>query len=692
MKTYLTNWSSVHDMKPDWYDKYKYYTMGRKKKRTYLDIPFAIDIETTSTVLKDVCGNDVEIAFPYVGMIGIDSKVYYFRYLDELKRTLDRINDYLEQRDTYLICLIHFFSYEFSFFSNVLDFTNVFAIEKNKPIKADYGRIEFRDSYILSGFALGKLAENFTKTQKLKGDLDYSKLRYPETPLTQKEIGYCINDVVILNEYWDYIRKEYLSKSNKKIPLTKTGIVRDDVRLNVPNNKKRQYFNYIKQNNPSYDVYKILEKTFQGGYVHANHMHVGYEINDVDSWDYTSSYPAVMFEYKYPVTKFTKIVFDKKKFDPDNNAYLMLVDLVNLQSKSSTHTISFSKLINKPKEYRCDNGRLIHADHAIMWVTEMDLRVIDMFYNYSCIGVSDCYVSKKAYLPRFILEKIVYYYNEKNKLKGVKGKEVEYLVLKGMLNSIYGMMVTKQDYTRVKWDSGEWVEEPGKYGDDKNQFLLYQWGVWVTSYARYNLLCMTKKIGDDIVYCDTDSIKLKRGYKYVYLFKKDNKRLRALIKKCCEFRDIDYKKLKGLGEWDHENNGKPYESFITWGAKRYMSDGKVTLSGFPKTIMHNGEIIDHMDYLSDKYGKTKKELFKPPFKLNTEDSGKTVLKYHYDKNPTAVYYNINGEEHPLEMYNWIYSTPTTFKMELGVDFEQLLGYSRYQVNIGGYDYELCKGF
>lgn len=36
MKTYLTNWSSVHDMKPDWYDKYKYYTMGRKKKNGHI--------------------------------------------------------------------------------------------------------------------------------------------------------------------------------------------------------------------------------------------------------------------------------------------------------------------------------------------------------------------------------------------------------------------------------------------------------------------------------------------------------------------------------------------------------------------------------------------------------------------------------------------------------------------------------
>lgn len=662
-----------------------------KKKRTYLDIPFALDIETTSTVLDTEYGR-AEIAFPYVGMFGIDSKVYYFRYLHELKNTLDRINDYLEQKDTYLICLVHFLSYEFAFLSNILDFENVFAVEKNKPIKADYGRIEFRDSYILSGYGLGKLAENFTTTQKLKGDLDYKKIRYPETPITLAEIGYCINDVVILNEYWDYIRCEYLSKSNKKIPLTKTGIVRDDVRLNIPNNKKRAYFAYIKANNPSYDVYKILEKTFQGGYVHANHKHVGYEIKDIDSFDYTSSYPGVMFEYKYPVTKFKKIKFDKTKFDPENNAYLMLVDFVNIRSKSDTRTISFSKILNKPKDYRCDNGRIIHADHAIMWVTETDLRTIDLFYNYTMVGISDCYVSKKGYLPRFILDKVVYYYNQKNKLKGVKGKEIEYLVLKGMLNSIYGMMVTKQDYTNIKWTGAEWLEEPGNYGDDKNQFLLYQWGVWVTSYARYNLLSMVKKIGEDVVYCDTDSIKVKNAWRYLSFFEKDNTRINRLIVDCCKSRNINTNKLKGLGEWEHEHGGKPYSSFITWGAKRYMADGDVTLSGFPKKIMYKGDMVDHMDYLAEKYNKSKLDLFKPPFKLNQEDSGKTVMKYHYSGKATTVYYQYMGKNKSMTLNNWIYSAPTTFKMELGQDFEQLLGYSRYQINIGGYDYDICKGF
>ncbi|MGC7960564.1 hypothetical protein, partial [Salmonella enterica] len=79
--------------------------------------------------------------------------------------------------------------YEFQFMRKYFDWLEdgLFAVDERKPIKAlcTYG-IEFRDSYILSGFSLENTAKNLTthKVKKMVGDLDYSLIRTHLTPLT----------------------------------------------------------------------------------------------------------------------------------------------------------------------------------------------------------------------------------------------------------------------------------------------------------------------------------------------------------------------------------------------------------------------------------------------------------------------------------------------------------------------------
>ena len=45
--------------------------------------------------------------------------------------------------------------------------------------------------------------------------------------------------------------------------------------------------------------------------------------------------------------------------------------------------------------------------------------------------------------------------------------------------------------------------------EKKQGFLSFSWGVWVTAHARNNLLENVIKLDKDVIYCDTDSIKLK---------------------------------------------------------------------------------------------------------------------------------------------------------------------------------------
>src|SRR5678809_1454730 len=83
---------------------------------------------------------------------------------------------------------------------------------------------------MLSGFSLENTARNLVKNKvkKMVGDLDYSLIRTHETELSELELGYVKNDIVIITAYIDEQLDIYDDVS--KIPMTNTGRVRTLVR------------------------------------------------------------------------------------------------------------------------------------------------------------------------------------------------------------------------------------------------------------------------------------------------------------------------------------------------------------------------------------------------------------------------------------------------------------------------------
>ena len=270
-------------------------------------------------------------------------------------------------------------------------------------------------------------------------------------------------------------------------------------------------------------------------------------------------------------------------------------------------------------------------------ITEVDLWIMKKVYSYDSIHIKDLTVYPKAYLPKPIIESVLDLYQDKTTLKGVAGSEVEYMLSKGMLNSVYGMMVTDIVKDDVTYDE-DWgieavdpVEEIKNYNEKVSRFLYYPWGVWITAYARRNLWLGILSLKDDYIYSDTDSIKFFDYEKHDPFFREYNEWVEQKQLATLNHYNIDTsllypKTIKGdvkvAGLWDYEGN---YTRFKTLGAKRYLveEDGELylTVAGLSK---RNG-----IEYMKEVAGDNSKvfDMFTDELVIPADRTGKSTHTY-----------------------------------------------------------------
>nr|DAW22706.1 MAG TPA: DNA polymerase B [Caudoviricetes sp.] len=614
----------------------------------YYNAPFAFDIETSSFY-----DGENKRACMYIFMFALNGNYVYGRTWEDFDFTLNKLREVLQLNEyRRIIIYIHNLGYEFQFLIGHERFKDVFARNARHPIKCTMNDcFDLKCSLMLSGMSLAKTADDLTnvKIQKLTGDLDYKLLRTWKTSLTKEEFGYCEHDVKILH----YFILEEMAKNDNditKIPLTKTGYVRKYCQNYI---KKHTYYpkyrEKIKKIAPvNKDLFCLLHKSFMGGYTHANYMYVGMVLENVSSIDFTSSYPSVMIRKKYPMQPFTKThIKDLTDFRYciKNYPCVFEVELTNITSKKCNHILSRSKC-SVCDNAVVDNGRIVSADRIFTYFTDIDFKDFEQFYSYEHLSIGKFYTSSYGYLPKQIIECALKFYNDKTTLKGVAGKEVEYLVGKGMLNSLFGMCVTNPVNDDIVFNGKEWNTEKRdisealqeNYIKNKKQVLVYQWGVWITAWARHELFKGILEINDDVIYCDTDSIKFLNYENYENWINEYNKNCINEINKALNYYEIDLnlakpKTIKGiekpLGVWDFEGI---YNKFKTLGAKRYAyeQDEKfnITVSGLNKkravpyivATLQPFEFFDNEMYIPKEYtGKNTLTYINDPYKIMVKD-------------------------------------------------------------------------
>lgn len=570
-------------------------------------------------------------AIMYIWQFAICDNVIYGRTWNDFLYFIRKLHSYLDLDNNYIIVYVHNLSYEFQFMCKWFKWFNVFADSERKPIKAETeNHIIFKCSYRLSGYSLAVVADNLQthKIKKLVGELDYNLIRNSKTPLNQNELEYCFNDVLIVTAY---IQEQIDEWGNiTKIPLTQTGKVRRLVRARCFQNKKYKFL--IEKLTIEKLEYLMLKNAFAGGFTHCNAMYTENKCTNVTSYDFTSSYPTVLIAEKYPMSKGMKV--DCKSIEQLENLiknYSVLVDLKFNKIESSflwENIISVSKCRNL-KNVLSNNGRVVKADCLTVTITDIDYLNIKDFYKWESVEIGAVYIYKRDYLPKEIIETILELYRAKTELKGVDGKEVEYLHSKELLNSIYGMCVTSIVHDNFTFNNSEWITTESNidseleiYNKDKNRFLFYQWGVWCTAYARNNLYTGIKECKSDYIYSDTDSIKILNAERHKEYFERYNKWILKKLETALNYHGLPLdsmkpKTIKGiekpLGVWDFDGF---YKEFKTLGAKRYI-------------VNHDDNILITVCGLSKKSGK--EYIAKQTNPFNFFNSGMYVDSEHTGK-------------------------------------------------------------
>lgn len=588
-----------------------------RDKRRYKGIICAFDIETTRLSDRE------SVMYIWQCQIGSDITVTG-RSWKECMRFFKRLAACCKDLE-YFVIYVHNLSFEFQFLRGWYHFTRdeVFATGPRKVLKCEMMQhLEFRCSYLHTNMSLGEYLDKMGVEHK-KTELDYEKKRWPWTPLTDSEMEYAVNDVRGLVEAL-HIEMDHDGDNLYSVPMTSTGYVRRDVK------KAMRELNhlYVRAMLPDWETYIMLRQAFRGGNTHANRYYAGVILHGVGSVDIASSYPTQQCNHKFPVSKFihdpdpsperlAHLIYKRKK------AVLARIQLWDVRLSDATWGcpyIPIDKCSRIHGEWM-DNGRVLAAEFLEITVTDIDFKIILSEYKYEKIAVVQLDYARYGWLPDPLLDVIQDYFRVKTTASGIARSKA-----KAKLNSIYGMSAQNPVRVNTYFDADapeSFTEDTDAWGPElleevnRRAFFPYQWGIWTTAWARWQLETAIRRAHEqgDYVYCDTDSVKYIGDVDFSDL----NAELREDSDASMAYADDKDGVRRYMGVWEDDGH---YKRFATRGAKKYAyedEDGHlhITIAGVNKRAgARELEAAGGLDHFLD------------PVFIFTEDENESVYVDH----------------------------------------------------------------
>lgn len=548
-----------------------------------------LDTETSKT--------DVATGWVYQWAICIKQHIFvYGRKPSELIRLLEKLSEHYNLSDTKKIMIyIHNASYDFAYLKLYLmqldPSLTVLAIDNHTVLTIDMIGFRIVCSYKLTNLSLAVLSEKYSRNYvKAVGEIDYSLIRYQDSPLNENDWLYMFSDVA---SQYDGVR-EYLTMNNYKYafeaPFTSTGFVRMVCRR--ASQRDRAWRLQFDKMRLDLSEYRLCRQAFMGGICICSFLYSNLTIRAVngrceyintqgekaviegseglDHKDFTSSYPARQCLDSMPTGKPMKYgeIKSRSEFERLMKKYhcVFMLELTDLDIKKGVTApyIPSSKCL-APKDILKVNGKVVKASSLTIAVTEIDYKWIKRQYVAKKVRIYDMICFRRGKMPKWLKDETMYYYKNKCMLKEID--PVLYAKSKNILNGIYGMTATSiirpeykicmqtddlhkagEIYHFVAENIDEADEEAlNKYYNSKNSFMPYQYSLYTTAWARDALMTMIEATGDNdgrinkkdpskddltdvyknFIYCDTDSV-------FYIRTEHNEKRMKEYAQKCIE--------------------------------------------------------------------------------------------------------------------------------------------------------------
>lgn len=672
-----------------------------RNKIEYYRYPCSFDIETSTIKPGELnyvgTKDDPPVAFPYLFQWNVYGRVIMCRTYTEALQIFSWLSEYFRLGgNRRMVCFIHNAGYEEHFFRGLWDIVpeKCFALDEHHPVTiVTKDGFMFRDAYKMTNMSLETLSKDWSlKWRKNKEIMDYSVLRTPYTELDDNTLIYSALDVLSLSD----AIMEYLRARSEHIWTkcpTSTSFVRKALKSRIGIGVKartaeqRDYWRILEKQKVDADIYKMYMRAARGGNVHANRKYTGKLLMNLGHGDIISSYPTQEVCYpEFPIGSWAPLdpgcpIEVMQQFEA--GGYCCLFDVVLMDPKlkkgvtvpyisiSKMHILEGSGLISS------DNGRYMGGLKKIMiTIFGVEWDIIRRQYDFSDAIIIKGYFARKGYLPDILRKFILELYQKKTELRGIPGKEVEYALSKTYLNSVYGMSYT--NYFRDQYEMAEdgiYLKPPEdmeeflkRYQNSVSYFMSYSWGLLCSTLGRVFLQRMIDAVGDDFVYCDTDSV--------FYLHPEINTpKIRALEAELKEQHrkcglPLVYKDIKGR---DHELGGISEEDYVlffkTFGSKKYVSVENCvrfscTVAGVPKKA--GSKLLKYPWNFNLGYNfegsKTGKNClwYNPPLPFTLKDDQGRIIETNYNVAMLPVDYLLgisNDYEETLSVegnFHWAY--------------------------------------
>lgn len=702
----------------------------RQSKRSELYLRCGGGYDTESTTVCDTEGKPL-FAFVYHIQIMINGSYIYCRdmrllvpFFRELARVIKSMK--AKKKQPKLIIWAANLSHEYAFFKRQLaelGVSELFAKKERQPLKIVVcDCIEFRECIGLFGHSLEDIAKKHTKTQKLKGDLDYSLIRTPDTPIKKapeaghqySEYQYMRNDVAILDELSEVAFREFTDKG-LKIPMTSTGILRQECKSMISVVRFEEIVNSKLMPITEHDYFMQRKYMYAGGLSGTSPIYAGRFISRSKCADIVSDYPAQMNHHLFPAGELRETA--PQNITKIRSKFRIMMFVCDLRAKTSHSVLSKHKVINFENDKYCRgigkaraaivlNGKVWSANNVCLLLNNTELKGLQELYNFRNIRLLRLwYFTEKRKAPYYLRKCMNKYYLQKQELKAeiealeaelkaesdpaketkLRELKIRYKIVKGMVNSFYGMACTRLYDCIFKWsDAEEDIREAAaekSYDVQREHVWLNPYiGYWTTSYARCILFHYIAKYPELILQYDTDSlyfitepseVKLgrDRSCTAAELIEALEDDLRAYSAMMYEKNDRIFKgdkHFRTLGSWDidaEENTG-----FKGLGAKRYLvrlANGKLkpTVAGMTKSSF--------IHYIEET-GKDPFRVFNENMTLDRMISEKLASRYCDAKELTQVRVtDYTGHESVVDVgtYHALYSI--SFDVKTAVKYLRL---------------------